>query len=144
MKLFFEEVIQKYKGALHPNTGQPLIQIIGTPDTQNAYVLFNVGEVPRIPYHSKYFLRFESKLVSRDNLMPYPKEVYLVAQRFFPNNVHFWPAGTSPALVRVLEKISDIREEEGTVREDHEYVYTMLHKMRRLAKKTKSRARELM
>lgn len=75
-----------------------------------------------LPYRSENFLRFESKLVSRDNVMPYPKEVYLIAQRYFPENIHFWAAGTSPTLVRLLNKIPDIREEEGTVRKDHEYI----------------------
>ena len=86
-----------------------------------------------LPYRSEYFLRFESKLVSRDNVMPYLKEVYLIARRYFPENVHFWAAGTSPALIRILDKIPDIREEEGTVRKDHEYVYKAMREMRRLA-----------
>ncbi|KAF1995228.1 hypothetical protein P154DRAFT_526508 [Amniculicola lignicola CBS 123094] len=140
---FLEEVIQKYKDTLHPNTGEPLIQIIGTPETKNAYVLFNVGEGPTLPYRSEYFLRFESKLVSRDNVMPYLKEVYLIARRYFPGNVHFWAAGTSPALVRILDKIPDIREEEGTVREDHEYVYEMLREMKRLAKEDQERSTQI-
>lgn len=72
---FLEEGIQKYRDALHPNTGELLIQIIGTPESKNAYVFFNVGEGPMLPYRSEYFLRFASKLVSRDNVMPYLKEV---------------------------------------------------------------------
>jgi len=140
---FLEEVIQKYKDALHPNTGEPLIQIIGTPETKNAYVFFNVGEGPVLPFRSEYFLRFESKLVSRDNVMPYLKEVYLIARRYFPDNVHFWASGTSPTLVRLLDKIPDIREEEGTVREDHEYVYKALQEMRRLAEEDQERSTQI-
>ena len=72
---FLEEVIQKYKHALHPVTSEPLIRIIGTPGAENAYVSFNVSEGPMLPYCSEYFLRFSSKLVSRDDVMPYLKAV---------------------------------------------------------------------
>ncbi len=140
---FVEEVIQKYEDTLHPNTGEHLIQIIGAPETKNAYVFFNVGEGPVIPYRSEYFLRFESKLVRRDNVMPYLKEVYLIARRYFPDNVHFWASGTSPALVRRLDNIPDIKEEEGTVREDHEYVYKALREMKRLAKEDQERSTQI-
>jgi hypothetical protein len=142
-EVFLEEVIQKYKDTLHPNTGERLIQIIGIPETKNAYVFFNVGEGPVLPYHSKYFLRFGSKLVSRDNVMPYLKEIYLIARRYFPENVHFWAAGTSPALIRILDNIPDIREEEGTVRKDHEYVYGALREMKRLAEEDQEQSTQI-
>jgi len=69
----FIEAIQKYKHAVNPNTGKLLIQIIGTPGAKKAYVLFNAGEGLMLPYRSEYFLRFESKLVSHDDVMPYLK-----------------------------------------------------------------------
>ncbi|PTB37193.1 uncharacterized protein TrAFT101_010928 [Trichoderma asperellum] len=110
---FLEQVIQKYKQAVHPNTGEPLIQIVGTPGTQNAYIYFNVGEGPMLPYNLDHFMRFESKLVNRDNVMPYLKEVYLIARQYFPDNVQFWVSGASPSLIRVLDRIPNIREQEG-------------------------------
>lgn len=139
---FLEEVIQKYKHDLHPITGEPLIQIIGTPETKNAYVVFNVGEGPVLPYRSKYFLRFESKLVSRDDVMPYLKAVYLIAQRYFPNNVQFWVDRASPALVRVLDKIPNMREEEGPPRTGED-VYKALREMKRLAKEGQERSTQV-
>lgn len=96
-----------------PNTGEPLIRIVGTPGTQNAYIYFNVGEGPMLSYNLDYFMRFESKLVNRDNVMPYLKEVYLIARQYFPDNVQFWVSGESPALIRVLDRIPNIREQEG-------------------------------
>ncbi|QYT02562.1 hypothetical protein H0G86_009559 [Trichoderma simmonsii] len=95
---FLEEVVQKYKQAVHPNTGKPLVQIVGSPGTQNAYIYFNVGEGPILPYNIDYFIRFESGLV--DDVMKYLKEVYLIARRYFPNNVQFWVSGASPSLIQ--------------------------------------------
>ncbi|KAH8661750.1 hypothetical protein BGZ61DRAFT_539572 [Ilyonectria robusta] len=88
-KTFLEDVIQKYKQAVHPNTGGPLIQIVGTPGTQNAYIYFNVGEGPLLPYNLDSFMRFESNLVSRDDVMPYLKEVYLIADGTSPTTSSF-------------------------------------------------------
>ncbi|KAM6484089.1 hypothetical protein HDV62DRAFT_357360 [Trichoderma sp. SZMC 28011] len=82
---FLEEVVQKYKQTVHPNTGKPLVQIIGSPGTQNAYIYFNVGEGPILPYNIDYFIRFEFGLV--DDVMKYLSEVYLIARRYFPNKV---------------------------------------------------------
>jgi hypothetical protein len=135
---FLEEVIQKYKHALHPDTGKPLIQIIGTPGAKNAYVLFNVGEGPVLPYRFEYFLRFESKLVSRDNVMPYLKAVYLIARQYFPDNVQFWVSGASQALVRVLDKIPNMREEEGPPRREED-VYKALREMKGLEEEDQER-----
>lgn len=112
-KTFLEEVIQKYKEAVHPNTGETLIRIVGIPGTQNAYIYFNVGEGPLLPYNVDYFMRFASKLVRRDNVMPYLKEVYLIARRYFPDNVQFWVSGSSPTLIQRLHRIPNMREEEG-------------------------------
>lgn len=66
-----------------------------------------------LSYNLDYFMRFESKLVNRDNVMPYLKEVYLIARQYFPDNVQFWVSGESPALIRVLDRIPNIREQEG-------------------------------
>ncbi|KAL6800346.1 hypothetical protein J3E68DRAFT_270415 [Trichoderma sp. SZMC 28012] len=108
---FLEEVVQKYKQAIHPNTGKPLIQIVDSPGTQNAYIYFNVGEGPILPYNIDYFIRFESGLV--DDVMKYLKEVYMIARRYFPNNVQFWVSGASPSLIQVLDRIPNMRGEEG-------------------------------
>ncbi|KAH7142181.1 hypothetical protein EDB81DRAFT_798005 [Dactylonectria macrodidyma] len=120
-KTFLEAVIQKYKQAVHPNTGEPLIQIVGTPETQNAYIYFNVGEGPLLPYNLDYFMRFESKLVSRDDVMPYLKGVYLIARRYFPDNVQFWVSGASPTLIQRLDRIPNMREQEGPPRVGEEW-----------------------
>ncbi|KAL6695005.1 hypothetical protein J3F84DRAFT_349267 [Trichoderma pleuroticola] len=111
-KAFLEEVVHQYKQAVHPNTGKPLIRIAGSPGTQNAYISFNVGEGPILPYNMDYFMRFESGLVD-DHVMKYLKEVYLIARRYFPNNVQFWVLGASPALIQVLDRIPNMRVEEG-------------------------------
>ncbi|KAH0526365.1 hypothetical protein TsFJ059_009693 [Trichoderma semiorbis] len=108
---FIEEVVQKYKQAVHPNTGKPLIQIIGSPGTQNAYIYFNVGEGPILPYNIDYFMRYESGLVD-DNVTKYLKEIYMIARRYFPNNVQFWVSGASPSLIQVLDRIPNMRGEE--------------------------------
>ncbi|KAK0760975.1 hypothetical protein N5P37_005916 [Trichoderma harzianum] len=108
---FLEEVVQKYKQTVHPNTGKPLVQIVGSPGTQNAYIYFNVGEGPILPYNIDYFTRFESGLV--DDVMKYLKEVYMIARRYFPNNVQFWVSGASPSLIQVLDRIPNMRGEEG-------------------------------
>ncbi|PNP50133.1 hypothetical protein THARTR1_09122 [Trichoderma harzianum] len=111
-KVFLEEVVHQYKQAVHPNTGKPLIQIVGSPGAQNAYIYFNVGEGPILPYNMDYFMRFESGLVD-DHVLKYLKEVYLIARRYFPNNVQFWVLGASPALIQVLDRIPNMRVEEG-------------------------------
>ncbi|KAL7955082.1 hypothetical protein V8C34DRAFT_307763 [Trichoderma compactum] len=100
------------KQAIHPNTGKPLIQIVGSPGTQNAYIYFNVGEGPILPYNIDHFMRFESGLVD-DNVMQYLKEVYLIARRYFPNTVQFWVLGASPSLVQVLDRIPNMKMEQG-------------------------------
>ncbi|OIW26864.1 hypothetical protein CONLIGDRAFT_635116 [Coniochaeta ligniaria NRRL 30616] len=135
---FLEEVIEKYKDKLHSVTGEPLIQIIGTPETKNAFVFFNVGEGPKLPYRVEYFLRFASKLVGRENVMPYLKEVYLIARDYFPENVQFW-ASESADFIRILDKIPDMRKEDGPVRTDSAEVYTALREMVRLAKESQER-----
>ncbi|KAF3076536.1 hypothetical protein CFAM422_001161 [Trichoderma lentiforme] len=108
---FLEEVVQKYKQAIHPNTGKPLAQIVGSPGTQNAYIYFTVGEGPILPYNIDYFIHFESGLV--DDVMKYLKEVYMIARRYFLNNVQFWVSGASPSLIQVLDRIPNMRGEEG-------------------------------
>ncbi|KAL6814718.1 hypothetical protein V8C40DRAFT_283034 [Trichoderma camerunense] len=108
---FLEEMVQKYQQAIHPNTGKPLVQIVGSPGTQNAYIYFNVGEGPILPYNMDYFIRFESGLV--DDVMKYLEEVYMIARRYFPNKVQFWVSGASPSLIQVLDRIPNMRGEEG-------------------------------
>ncbi|KAK3364640.1 hypothetical protein B0T25DRAFT_576860 [Lasiosphaeria hispida] len=120
-KAFLEEITQKYKQAVHPNTGEPLIKIVGTPGTKNAFINFAVGEGPFLPYNHEYFMRFESKLVSRDSVMPYLKEVYLIARQYFPDKVQFWVSGASPTLIQVMERIPDMMTEEGPAHVREEY-----------------------
>jgi hypothetical protein len=139
---FLEEVIQKYKQALHPVTGEPLIRIVGTPGAEDAYVWFNVGEGPVLPYRSEYFLRFSSKLVRRDDVMPYLKVVYLIARQYFPNNVQFWVAGALPGLIRVLDKIPNMKEEEGGCH-SAEDVYKAMRKMKGLEEEDQSEEHKL-
>ncbi|KAL6826027.1 hypothetical protein J3E69DRAFT_335613 [Trichoderma sp. SZMC 28015] len=45
--------------------------------------------------------------------MNYLKEVYMIARRYFPNNVQFWVSGASPSLIQVLDRIPNMRGEEG-------------------------------
>ena len=139
---FLEEVIQKYKHTLHPVTSEPLIRIVGTPGAENACVRFNVGEGPMLPYRSEYFLRFSSKLVHRDNVMPYLKAVYLIARQYFPNNVQFWVDGSLPGLVRVLDKIPNMKEEEGGCH-SAEDVYKAMRKMKGLEQEDQSEEHKL-
>ncbi|KAL7912151.1 hypothetical protein GGI35DRAFT_307899 [Trichoderma velutinum] len=138
---FLEEVIQKYKQAVHPNTSEPLIQIVGTPGSPNAYIWFNVGEGPLLPYNLDYFIRFESKLVSRDNVMPYLKDVYLIARRYFPDNVQFWVSGASPSFIQVLEKIPNIKEEEGPPHTGHKW-YKVRAELSRLSREQEQRTKD--
>jgi hypothetical protein len=66
-----------------------------------------------LPYRSEYFPRFESKLVSREGMMTHLKEVYLTARQYLPNKVQSRVSGASLALDKVVDKIPNIREEEG-------------------------------
>jgi len=91
---FLEEILQKYKDAVHPITGETLIRIVGEPRAEDAYIYFQFGEGAIIPYRCEYFLRFSSKLVSRDpKVNDYLREVYFVARRYFPNNLEYWLEG---------------------------------------------------
>jgi hypothetical protein len=91
---FLEEILQKYKDAVHPITGETLIRIIGDPHAKYAYIYFQFGEGAIIPYRCEYFLRFSSKLVSRDpKVDDYLREVYFVAKRYFPCNLEYWIEG---------------------------------------------------
>jgi hypothetical protein len=134
---FFEEVIQKYKHALHPVTGEPLIRIVDTPGAEDAYVWFNVGEGLMLSYRSEYFLRFSFKLVRRDNVIPYLKVVYFIARQYFPNNVQFWVTEALPNLIRVLDKISNTKKEEGDCY-NAEDVYKAMRKMKGLEEEDQS------
>ncbi|KAI0849183.1 hypothetical protein F5Y00DRAFT_67944 [Daldinia vernicosa] len=126
------------KDEINPRNGEPLIQIIGNTATKNAYVFFNVGEGPIIPYRCEYFVRFESELVSRDTVLPYLEGVYLIARRYFAETVQFWTSGMSPAWIRVPNKNLD----EGYVRTDHEYVYKMRRETIRLVEEEQERSRQ--
>jgi hypothetical protein len=53
---FLKEVLQKYKDAVHPVTGKPLICIVGEPGAEDAYIYFQFGEGAIIPYRCEYFL----------------------------------------------------------------------------------------
>jgi len=139
---FLEEVIQKYKHALDPVTGEPVIRIVGTPGAESAYVWFNVGEGPMLPYRSEYFLRFSSKRVRRNDVMPYLKAVYLIARQYFPNNVQFWVDGALPSLIRVLNKIPNMKEEEGGCH-SAEDVYKAMRKMKGLEEEDQSEEHKL-
>ncbi|KAF3068463.1 hypothetical protein GL218_08250 [Daldinia childiae] len=137
--VFLDEVIEKYKNELNPSTGEPLIQIIGKPETKNAYIFFNVGEGPILPYRCEYFLRFESKLVKRDNVFPYLEGVYLIARRYFNGFVQFWASGMSPAWIGV----PNAKTEEGPVRTDHEHIYKMMREILRLVEEDRERSTQV-
>lgn len=90
---FLEEVLQKYKDAVHPVTGKPLICIVGEPGAEDAYIYFQFGEGAIIPYRCEYFLRFSSKLVRHDpEVANYLREVYIVAKQYF-HNLEYWLEG---------------------------------------------------
>jgi hypothetical protein len=84
-----------------------------------------------LSYRSEYFLRFSSKLVRRDDVMLYLKVVYFIARQYFPNNVQFWVAGALLGLIRVLDKIPNMKEEEGDCH-SAEDVYKAMQKMKGL------------
>jgi len=42
----------------------------------------------------------------------YLKIVYFIARQYFSNNVQFWVAGALPGLIRILDKIPNMKEEE--------------------------------
>ena len=77
-------------------------------------------------------MRFESKLIRRDNVMPYLIEVYLIARQYFLDKVQFWVSGVSPTLIRVMERIPNMLEEEGParVREEHYKVRDRLWRLK--------------
>jgi hypothetical protein len=87
---FLEEILEKYKDAVHPVTGETLIRIIGEPRAEDAYICFQFGECPIIPYRCEYFLRFSSRILSRDSKTDYLREVYFIAKRYFPLNLKYW------------------------------------------------------
>lgn len=68
-----------------PVTGETLISVVGEPGPEDAYVYFRFGEGTIIPYRCQYFLRFSSKLVSRDpKVTDYLREVLLRCQEILP------------------------------------------------------------
>jgi len=104
---------------------------LNTPGAKNAYVWLNVGEVPMLLYASEHFIRFSSKLVSRDKVTPYLEAVYFIARKYFPNKVKFLVDGASTSLIMVLDKISGMKEkEEGC--HNAEDVYKAIRKMKGL------------
>lgn len=86
------------------------------------------GLVVMEPYNMEYFMRFESKLVSRENVMSYLKGVYLIARRYFRDNVQFWASGSSPSLIQALDKILNTREDEGPPQVREEW-YKVRHQL---------------
>jgi hypothetical protein len=112
---FVKEILQKYEDAVHPVTGKTLIQIIGEPGAKDAYIYFRFGEGAIVPYQCKYFLRFSSKLVTRDPKVDfYLREVYFIAKNYFPNNLVYWLEGgrsfTYPASENAPHSWKDVHE----------------------------------
>jgi hypothetical protein len=124
---FLEEILQKYKDAVHPITGETLIRIVGEPRAEDAYIYFRFGEGAIIPYRCEYFLRFSSKLVRRDpKVGDYLREVYFVAKRYFPNNLEYWLEGGQSFTYHASESAPhdpmDVYEARKKLKE-HEGVY---------------------
>jgi hypothetical protein len=91
---FLDEIQQKYIDEVHPVTGEALIRIVGEPKAENAYIYFQFGEGPIVPFRCQLFLRFSSKLVSFDpKVASYLREVYAIAKKFFPKNIVYWLEG---------------------------------------------------
>lgn len=57
-----------------------------------AYIVFPVGEHPRIPFRCEYFMRFSSKVSSNSTAAtePYIRGVFKIAKNWFSDRVHFW------------------------------------------------------
>jgi hypothetical protein len=124
---FLEEILEKYKDAVHPVTGETLIRIIGEPRAEDAYICFQFGECPIIPYRCEYFLRFSSKLLSRDSETNYLREVYLIAKQYFPNNLEYWLEGGRSFTYHASESApyswKDVYEARKKLRKEDEGVY---------------------
>jgi len=83
-----------------------------TKSSTSAYIEFEVGEHPTIPYKCECFLRFSSKISGPGAILaePYIRNIHRIAKKYFGDRVKLWQALFDQYGVYKCDEVREMRK----------------------------------